>query len=337
MKNSGKELFNSYFSHIYIEEKALEHINTKKILGKFPQGEKIIINHYKDIFSRTGQDFNMQKKSPKLILAIKEDNYIYKGAEPCENFGNDNFYYTSTLMNCLYNCEYCYLKGMYSSSNIVIFVNIEDIFQELDLLLEKHPVYLCISYDTDLMALEYITGYTNKWLEFAKERNNLKVELRTKSANFKSIEKVEVNENIILAWTLSPQEIIEKYEHNTANLENRLRSMKEAINKGWKVRLCIDPIIYIDKWEIYYGNLVEAIKENIDLTKINDISLGFFRVSKDYLKIMKKQDNQSLILNYPFENIDSLYTYPREVQEKIRKYILVKFETLISRDKIYFD
>ena len=47
---------------------------------------------------------------------------------------------------------------MYPSGNLVIFINIEDIFAELETLLAKHPVYLCVSYDTDLLALENIAG-----------------------------------------------------------------------------------------------------------------------------------------------------------------------------------
>ena len=70
-------------------------------------------------------------------------------------------------MNCVYNCEYyCYLKGMYPSGNIVVFVNLEDIFAELEEILQKHPVYLCVSYDSDLMALEDLTGFVESWLGF---------------------------------------------------------------------------------------------------------------------------------------------------------------------------
>mgnify|MGYP006990184316 CR=1 FL=1 len=38
-------------------------------------------------------------------------------------------------------------------------VNLEEIFAEVEQRLQMHPLYLCISYDTDLLALESITGY----------------------------------------------------------------------------------------------------------------------------------------------------------------------------------
>ena len=52
------------------------------------------------------------------------------------------FDYTSCMMNCVFDCEYCYLKGMYPSGNVVLFVNLDDIFDEVYKLLQKHP---CIS------------------------------------------------------------------------------------------------------------------------------------------------------------------------------------------------
>ncbi len=63
-------------------------------------------------------------------------------------------------MNCIFDCAYCYLKGMYPSANIVVFVNLEeDIFAEVERVLENHPLYLCVSYDTDLLALEPLIGF----------------------------------------------------------------------------------------------------------------------------------------------------------------------------------
>ncbi|NLC68901.1 MAG: radical SAM protein, partial [Clostridiaceae bacterium] len=161
MLNSRRNsaLFKAYFSHVYIEKKAMNHSNSKKILEHFRQAEIVEINHYKDVFSRAKQDYCMQKHSPKLILAVKDDDFVYRGAPLCEDFGNANFYYASTVMNCIYDCEYCYLQGMYATANIVVFVNIEDFFGEVESLLKKRPVYLCISYDSDLLALEKILGH----------------------------------------------------------------------------------------------------------------------------------------------------------------------------------
>lgn len=218
-------------------------------------------------------------------------------------------------MNCIYDCEYCYLQGMYSSANVVVFVNIEDIFTEVKRILKDHPVYLSISYDSDILAIENILGYSRKWINFAKNFKNLKIELRTKSSNFKAIEDIKPQENVILGWTLSPKEVIEKYENKTPYLKDRILSIKHAIDKGWKVRLCFDPILYIENWREGYKNLIESTFKELNIEKIEDISIGTFRVSKDYLKKMKKGRRDSIIINYPFETINGVCSYSSELSK----------------------
>ena len=59
----------------------------------------------------------------KLILAIKKPPFIYKGTDILQDGGFKNFYYNTPFLNCLYNCDYCFLQGMYPSANMVVFVN----------------------------------------------------------------------------------------------------------------------------------------------------------------------------------------------------------------------
>lgn len=128
MKSLDENYYNPFFSHIYVEEEIAEHPRVKQILACFMKAEIVYIRHYKDVFCRRRQDYEEQHHAQNLILAKKTGSLIYQGAPVCQNFGNTYFYYTSCMMNCIYDCEYCYLKGMYPSANIVIFVNIEDIF-----------------------------------------------------------------------------------------------------------------------------------------------------------------------------------------------------------------
>lgn len=335
MKILRREL-NNIFSHIYVEKKAKNHINTLKILKKFPKSKIIEIENYKEFFSSNNQNFVEQKKSPKLILTIKEENNLYKGAKVCESFANENFYYTSSILNCLYNCEYCYLQGVYSSANIVIFVNLDDVFKEV----EKHlkdlgSLYLCISYDTDLLAMDSVCNFSLEWLEFAKKYKNLKIELRTKSANVKSVLEKEVNNNFIFAFTLSPKEIIDKYEKNTATLRKRLEAIKILQNRGWTVRICVDPIIYDENFEKFYSAMVDEIFLYINKDKILDVSIGVFRISKEYLKKMRKQNENSKVLYYPFECKNGVYSYSNAKTDYVVNFVKEKFKKYIDENKIF--
>jgi spore photoproduct lyase len=69
--------------------------------------------------------------------------------------------------------------------------------------------------------------------------------------------------------------------------------------------------------------------------KLKDISLGIFRVSSDYLKQMRKQRMDSLILQYPFENDKGVYHYSLAVTTEMISYVLQLLQEFIPEEKIY--
>lgn len=323
------------FSHIYIEEAVKDHPRTQRILEKFPSAVTIDINHYKDVFCRSRQSFRLQHHSQNLILAAKGGKLLYEGAPVCQSFGNANFYYTSCMMNCIFDCEYCYLKGMYPSANIVIFVNLEDIFAQVSRMLAYHPLYLCISYDTDLLALEQVTGYVAEWCLFAQKHENLKIEIRTKCASQRILHSAIRSPGVIYAFTLSPQAVIDAYEHSTPSLSARLSCAAGMIQAGHLVRLCFDPMIYLPQWKKHYGEMLQQVYSIIDMEKIVDASVGSFRVSKEYLKNMRKQEPDSAVVWFPFQKENGVCHYPDELMEEMERFLAGELEKKISREKIF--
>lgn len=335
MKNLKEDYGSLFFSHIYVEKAVRGHLRTQEILAKFPTAEVIEIGHYKDVFCRSRQSYESQHRSQQLILAAKEGTLLYEGAPVCQSFGNSYFYYTSCMMNCIFDCEYCFLKGMYPSANIVIFVNLEDIFSQVEKMLKIHPLYLCVSYDTDLLALESVIGYGKKWCDFAQKHENLKIEIRTKCANKFLVRNASPVSGVIYAFTLSPQALIDACEHGTATLSARLSCGAELIEKGCQVRLCFDPMIYLPNWEQYYEGMLEQVCRVIDLKKIVDVSVGSFRIPQDYLKKMRKQEPDSAVVWFPFYSEKGVCHYPDELMEKMEGFLIEKLEKKIPGEKIF--
>ncbi len=312
-----------------------DHPVARRILGCFPNAILVEIDHYKDVFCRTRQDYRLQKRSQGLILAKKRQNAVYEGAPVCQDFGNRHFYYTSLVMNCIYDCEYCYLQGMYPSANMVVFVNIEEVFGQVERLLERHPVYLCVSYDTDLLALEHILGYVKEWIGFAAGRPELTVEIRTKSANIKELDGIKPADNVILAWTLSPERIAEDFEQHTPSLEQRLRSIGKAMEKGFKVRLCFDPMIYCRDWKEQYREMFRTVFSSVPAGGLEDVSLGVFRVPQDYMKRMRKQAGHSPVIQFPFENDNGVYHYSSGLTGEMISFAYDLIKKEIPEEKIF--
>ena len=303
--------YNNYFSHIYAEKGVWGYPAARKIRSLFPNSQYITVNHYKDVFCKKGQDFIKQKNTPKLILAVRQDSWYYTGSEMCDSFGHENFIYTSGIMNCLYNCEYCYLRGMYKSANIVIFVNQDDCFRAIERIL---PAYISVSYDSDMLALEYLTGFTRGWLKFCQKHPGAEIEIRTKSAAFRHIADIPALPNVTLAWTLSPDTVISRFEKGTPPLASRLADIREALSKGWMVRACVDPVIKFSGWREAYSEMVQIIKDSIETDLLTGLSIGAFRAPADYYKKMRKLAPDSEIFSYPVAERSSGMRYPDETQ-----------------------
>ena len=303
------------FSHIYVETKALNHPKTVEILARFKQSTIIEILHYKDLFNQKNSHFRAQKQSPKLILAFKEAPFLYEGSTYADGFGFERFFYTPTMLNCLYDCDYCYLQGLYQSAHMVVYVNREDFMHATVAHLDK-PTLVCTSYDTDLLAVENLIGENRDWILFAQKHPHLHIEIRTKSANFASIRDLPASPQVVLAWTLSPQSVIDAYEHKTPALAKRLASIKEALSLGWQVRLCLDPVIDIFDAHHHYGAMIEEIFSVVDASKVFEVTLGTFRLSSAHLRSIKKMQHTPLAF-YPYEVRNHMALYPSHVETNL--------------------
>ncbi len=309
---------------IYIENEIATHFNTLKIIEKFKDASIIYIDHYKDVFNQSGSNWRLQKKSQKIILAKRKENFYYKGSNITPNFGYDNFYYNTLALNCVYDCDYCYLQGLFTSAHLVIFVNNEDFISETKkLILNKYEkFYFALSYDTDLLAIEHLLPFCKEWISFAAEIKNLVIEIRSKSANYKVLQNITPNNNVILAWTLSPTEIINKFEPQTPNLNLRINALKHLVDIGWRVRVCIDPILKVNKWQSEYEKLIEKINFDVGFEKLDSISLGVFRMNKVFLKNMQRNREDSSVLYYPYKLNNGNYSYSEDEKNDLINYVL---------------
>lgn len=327
------------FSHLYIERGAAGYPLTRRIRDRFAKARVVEIDDYKAVFARPRQRFQAQKESMKLILAVKKDRFLYDGSGHSQDFSLENFYYNTLMFNCVYNCDYCYLQGMYPSANIVAFVNVEDYFTATrrgigDRSNPSQPLYLCISYDTDLLAFESIAPYCRAWIEFAHGEPDLLVEIRTKSAAYRAIGDLAPTDRVILAWTLSPEPVAARYEHGAAPLRLRLDAVRAAIDDGWPVRLCFDPVLAVPSWKSVYGELLEETCRRIDPTAVRDVSVGVFRMTKGYFQRMRRQRRDTPLLYGEYVQEGTTVTYPSGQREEMTAFLRQRLGEHFNEDQI---
>jgi spore photoproduct lyase len=324
------------FSQIYIEKEIKDHKRVRNILAKYPSIKPIYIDKYQQIFNLSKQNFRIQKENPALILAKKYKNYFLPTPE---NFGikNAENYYFSHFLNCLYDCRYCFLQGMFNSAHYVFFVNYEDYFKSLEEKInnDDKEKYFFSGYDADSLVFDSITNFAEEFIEFFKDKKNAYLEFRTKSININKFLELDPIKNIIIAFSFTPEEISSLIEHKVAKLSRRIDAMRRLAKLGWKIGVRLDPLIYHENYQKLYQKLINDLFDNFEIENLHSISIGMLRFPKDMHKKIfnlypeEKLFTQNLQLNN--KNI----SYGKEIEKEMLDFINMKLQNYIPTNKIF--
>lgn len=323
------------FNIIYVEAAAFDYELTRQVIARFPSCPVITIRHYKDIFNRVNQDPGWQKAHQSLILAVKSSPFLYDGPPICQNFGFKRFFYANFMLNCPFDCAYCYLQGMYPSAHVVAFVNPADILDAIDAATRDKPAYLALSHDADLMTFHGIIPYLNLLADRLGGQKNMLAEVRTKSADQRYYRTSKPIRQLIIAFSLAPDAIICKHERRTPQLEQRLAAVETALDRGFPVRLCFDPIIVDPETDDAYQPFFQTVFSRISPDRILDISYGFFRMPEAYYRRIARRRPEQLLFQGGFEPALSVMTYPESVRQEVSGKHLAQIGRYVDSARIY--
>ena len=304
---------------IYLEDGAENYPKTKDILARFPKAHVIPCKHYKEVFNPAGQSFRLQKKKPALILA-KQTGKLVHPIPPSYGVGGTNNYYFSHLLNCLYDCRYCFLQGMYPSAHYLLFVNFEDFEQEIKKVTNNNsdPSWFFSGYDCDSLALESVTGFAEHFLPFFDKLPNAWIELRTKSVATQVLQKMNPLSNAVVAFSFTPDEVSQQIEHGVPPVSSRIKAMKKLAEQGWKLGLRIDPLIHCQEFELRYHKLFEEIFKAVPEESIHSVSLGAFRMPSGFFKKIEKLYPEEPLLAGNWEKKDGMIAYQQEIESELK-------------------
>jgi len=322
---------------LFVEEEIVEKSRTQDIMKRFPKAHLVIIDRYQEIFNRRSQNFRIQKKNPALILAKKYNNFILPAPN---NFGlgASKNYYFSHMYNCIYDCRYCFLQGMFSSANYLVFVNYEDFYKAIkDTIIansgEKLTFYS--GYDCDSLAFEKVTGFAECTIPFFSKYSGSEIEFRTKSVNLGPFMAGKVVQNCIIAFSLMPEVLANKLDRKAPSIRSRIDAIKNLARKGWSVGLRFDPLIYCENWKQLYKDLISEIMDGLITDKIHSVSHGPLRFPKTmYQNIIKLYPDETLLASPMAEN-QGVVAYDKEIETQMSKYISTELAKRITTDRIF--
>jgi spore photoproduct lyase len=304
------------FSAIYVEQQIKDHPRSQKILSRFASLPVITIERYGEIFNRKGQNFRLQKQHPALILAEKHERLVMP-APAGYGLGGKHNYYFSHMLNCIYDCRYCFLQGMYRSAHYLLFVNYEDFIADISSTIERHngeTSYFYSGYDCDSLALEPITAFVDCFLPLFDERPQSVLELRTKSTQIRVLLDRPPLHNVVVAFSFTPDNISQQLEHKVPALHKRVEAVRKLQQRGWKVGLRFDPLIYEDRFADHYRQLFDTIFSQIEGSQLHSVSLGVFRLPETFYRNMQKLYPNEKLFAARLTRRDGMASYSRELE-----------------------
>jgi len=263
---------------IYIEENVKDHPRTAEICQRYNKATRIYCDRYTDVFNNASQNFRAQKQQPSL--------------------------YFSHMLNCLYDCRYCFLQGMYRSANYVVFVNYEDFFQEITNISNSHnqDCWFFSGYDCDSLAMEPVTGFMQHALPVIAKIPNAHLEIRTKSTQVRELLHTTPNGNVVVAFSFTPEPISNSLEHRVPTVDKRIQAMAKVAQHGWN---------------------------------IHSVSYGSFRLPKPYFKKMVKLYPHEKLFALPLTENQSTVSFNDNLDQQCSSVVESLLLQHISKEIIY--
>lgn len=310
---------------VYVEQAIRQHPRVLHILERLGSTVKVIeCDHYREIFNRKYQDFRLQKSDPALILASKPANRV-SPTPPGFGIGGANNYYFSLMLNCPFDCRYCFLQGMYRSAHYVVFVNYEDYMNDITQTIHRHPdepVYFFSGYDADSLAYDPVTRFTSEFLPFFAKHPQAIMELRTKSVAIKPLLKIPAINNVVVAFSFTPEAISRSVEHKVPSVEKRIKAIDQLVKHGWNIGLRFDPLIYCVDFQEQYDALFHQLFSVIPQSSIHSISVGVMRFPEAMFRKIKQLYPKDRLLAHPLEKRDGLYSYNTEIETDMTAFVM---------------
>ena len=273
------------------------------------------------------------------MFLAKKKGTLLKEAPDAYGLLDGPHYYFVHAYNCIYECEYCYLQGYFHSPDIVLFVNYEEILEEMKTLAQStsSKIWFHAGEFSDSLALSHLTGEIPKFYEFFKQYPHAYLELRTKSVNIKELLKQNPLPNIITSFSLSPKDKIKESDLKTPQLKARLKAMSELEKKKHPLGIHLDPVINSSNVIEEYKELLEEMKNHLDFSTLEYLSIGVVRFTSDVFHQVQKNYPDSQIHQEKFiKSFDKKVRYPRHY----RLWLLGKIKDIvinsgIDKEKVY--
>lgn len=287
-------------------------------------------------YSETDYSNFEAQREPKIMGApIMEERKIVLSRCPCPVDGEKTrcckLRTLDAVMLCGFDCAYCSVRSFYGKEHIRVVSNLKEQLENIEV--PEDVWHIGTGQASDSLALGDEGGTLSALSSFASKHPNVIIELKSKSK--RNVFNTKYPKNMIFTWSLNAPTIVEKEEHLTSSLIERLENAERARDNGNKVGFHIHPMVYFKGWEEEYKTIVDEIERRFIPSDITHISIGTLTFTKNNLKELRKENQPSRVLEMPLTEAAGKYSYPLDIKEKMFSFVYSSFSKEF-RENIFF-
>ena len=183
---------------------------------------------------------------------------------------------------CYFNCAWCYLQGTFRFRPMKKRPYLKDMNKTITHILVffhkvKKPYILNSGELSDSLVFEANgAALSANIAPLFIQQNKHKLLIVTKSSFVKRLLDLPSSKNIIVSFSINAKNVAARWEKGAPSVEKRLEAARKLQEKGFELRLRIDPMVPVENWREHYKQLLIDIFENYNLLP-NRITLGSLR------------------------------------------------------------
>ncbi len=328
-----------YITELHVEESCLQLPYSREIIARSGLPVQIL---QKD----TAPDIpgrypgNLTRGKHHLVLTRNRGTF-FKPCPATKEYRCCNYQVLNIGMGCPMDCVYCILQAYLNNPWISFFVNIDDLFAELDQAFAASDgrfFRIGTGEFTDSLALDSLTGLSRYLVEYMSGQKGAVLELKTKSCVIDNLQGLDHKDRTVVAWSLNSPFIMAAEEIRTATLDQRLDAAARCADWGYRLAFHFDPIIYHEGWRDGYRHTIKKLFSRVPADRIAWISLGALRYLPSLKNIATERFPRSRFFYEEFiDGLDGKARYFRSRRVAMYKVIADELGRYVApRTCVYF-
>jgi spore photoproduct lyase len=219
----------------------------------------------------------------RLVIARRKTPFLMPCPAGSSKFACCGYLVLTLASNCPMDCSYCFLQEYLADNpSFQVYSNFADSFDELDRLSANargRSFRVGTGELADSLAFDSLTAVSRDLIDFFATRENLTLELKTKTDEIENLLEVDPRGRVLVSWTLSPEAVYRSSEHLTASPAKRIAAARAVLDAGYRVAFHFDPLIAYPEAERDYLLLIDELLDVVPPKQISFVSMGGLRMT----------------------------------------------------------